>query len=289
MGNNCKTCVRNKLIIIGGLMIGQEQLQDKIDKMLSNYPKFSIIVGAKGSGKRTIAKSICRKLGLKVAKFGTSIEEVRQVIELSYEQIEPICYLCADADTMSLGAKNALLKITEEPPNNAYFILTLQSLSNTLETIKSRGVVLTLDEYSKEELIEYRKTKSKSDFFDKIITEVCSTTGEVSEIMQYDIPAFYRFAETTAFVISEINSGNVFKIPKHLKLTVADDDGYEPTLLFKAVRQLYIKKAKETNDRRYLLASIVTSQCLQDLSLQTVSKLGTVDKWIMDVRSVLRS
>ena len=40
-------------------MIGQTQLLEKIDKILDSYPKFSIIVGAKGSGKKTIVKHIC--------------------------------------------------------------------------------------------------------------------------------------------------------------------------------------------------------------------------------------
>ena len=35
------------------------ELLEKIDKILDSYPKFSIIVGAKGSGKKTIVKHIC--------------------------------------------------------------------------------------------------------------------------------------------------------------------------------------------------------------------------------------
>ena len=65
-------------------MIGQKILLSKIDKMISSFPKFTIIVGAKGSGKKTIATQICRKLGLMMVKFGTGIDEVREIIDLSY-------------------------------------------------------------------------------------------------------------------------------------------------------------------------------------------------------------
>lgn len=66
------------------------------------------------------------------------------------------------------------------------------------------------------------------------------------------------------------------------------DNGYDPILLFKAIRSLYIKEAIKTKDKKYLYASDVTSSCIRDLKLLTVSKLGTIDKWIMDVRKVLR-
>lgn len=268
-------------------MIGQKDLLSKIDIMLNSYPKFSIIVGPKGSGKKTIAKYICKKLNLPIVKFGTGIEEVREIIDLSYEQTKPICYLCAEADSMSIGAKNALLKITEEPPNNAYFILTLQSMSNTLETIQSRGTVLNLDIYTPQELIEYRTLKKYKPDFDNIIQDVCSNTGEVDELFKFDVLKFYQFAQTVAFQIQVPTTGNIFKIPKSLK-TKETEEGYDPTLFFKTIRNLYIKKALETKQPKYLWASQMTSECLRDLAINNVSKLGTIDKWIMDVRVVLR-
>lgn len=270
-------------------MIGQKILLSKIDKMISSFPKFTIIVGAKGSGKKTIATQICRKLGLMMVKFGTGIDEVREIIDLSYSQDKPICYFCSDADSMSVGAKNSLLKITEEPPKNAYFILTLQSLNNTLETIQSRATILTLDTYTPEELVDYRARRGYGDSFDNIIKDICVSTGEVDELFKNDVPSFYKFADTIVNQIHIPTSGNIFKIPKSLKLTANEkDDGFNPTLLFRTVRSMFLKKYLETKQPKYLLASNVTSECLRDLNLQTVSKIGTIDKWIMDVRKVLR-
>lgn len=268
-------------------MIGQTKLLNTIDSIISTYPKFSIIEGAKGSGKKLIVQKICKMLNLPIIPFGTSIDEVRQVIALSYEQVEPLCYVCYDADNMSLGAKNALLKITEEPPNNAYFILTLQSISNTLGTLKSRGTLLSLDPYSMEEILEYRKQKGYDGKYDRIVKDVCTTLGDVEELYKYLPDRFYNFAETVAFKIQLPTSGNIFKISKAVK-SKKDDEGYDATLLFKTVRNLYIKKALETKRMEYLLAANVTTKCLQDLAIPVVNVVGTIDKWIMDVRSVLR-
>ena len=269
------------------MIIGQKNLLSNINKIIDSYPKFSIICGAKKSGKRMIVKYICEKLNLPIVFFSTGIDDVRNIIDLSYEQVEPICYVCADADNMSLGAKNALLKITEEPPNKAYFILTLESLSNTLSTIQSRATCFSLDNYSVDELLEYRKQKNYNSKYDNILKDICTTTGEVDELFYTDIQAFYQFANTIVEQIHIPVTGNIFKISKAVK-SKQDDTGYDAVLLFNTVRNLYLKKALQTKKVQYLYASNVTTKCLQDLKLANVNIIGTIDNWIMDVRAVLR-
>lgn len=268
-------------------MIGQLHLLENIKSSLGNFPRFSIVVGDRGSGKHLVVDYICRSLGLQKISFGISIDDVRKIIELSYSQDKPICYVCYNADKMSIGAKNSLLKITEEPPQNAYFVLTLQSLCNTLETIQSRATIFQLDPYTEDDLISYRKFKRYGDFFDNVIKDVCSSTGEVDTLFKNDVPSFYSFAENVAFKIQEPTTGNIFKIPKYLK-TKEDGEGFDPILLFRAVRNLYIKRAIKEKSSKYLWAAEITSECLRELNLQSVNKVGTVDKWIMDVRTVLR-
>ena len=269
-------------------MIGQVQLLNKIDRIINSFPRFTILVGPKGSGKKEIAKYICNKLSLPIVSFGSKIEDVRNCIDLSYTQTEPICYLFNHADDMSIGAKNCLLKVTEEPPKNAYFILSLTSLENTLETLKSRGTVLTLDKYTTEELIEYRKYKKYNESNDALVKQICNTTGEVDELFKCDIPGFYTYTKGLFDYIHKVNNGNIFKISKSLKLKDTDKEGFNPFLVFKYLRNLYIQKAKETKDIKYLYAANVTTLCLQDLNLNTVSKLGTIDHWIFEVRKVLK-
>lgn len=268
-------------------MIGQIKLQDTINRTIDRFPKFTIFVGPKGSGRKTLVKDTFKKLHIPIIEFGTSVEDVRQIIDIAYEQTEPICYMCSNADGMSLSAKNGLLKATEEPPQNAYFVLILEDLCNTLETIKSRGSVFVLDPYKKEELISYRKYRQYKPDYDNIIEDVCENTGEVDELFSCDIPKFYNFAETIVNSIHIPTSGNIFKISKQIK-TKQDDDGYDGLLLFKTVRNLFLKKGIKTKEKKYLCASIITSECLRDLKLPTVNKVAAVDMWIMAVRGVLR-
>lgn len=268
-------------------MIGQVSLLNKIDKLLDNFPTFLILSGPKGSGKKTIVNEICKKLQLTPITCGLKIDNVREVLDLAYTQTEKICYIFPDADDMSIGAKNSLLKVTEEPPNNAYFIMTLTSASNMIGTIKSRGTVLELDPYSEQELIQYRESKKYKATNDDVLKLVCTNTGEVDELMSCNVDEFYKFASTIVNFIHVPKTGNIFKISKQVKQK-SSDNGYDGILLMKAIRALYIQKALETKDKRFLLASDVCSKILTDLQIPTLSKTATYDKWIMDVRQVLQ-
>lgn len=268
-------------------MIGQDNLIDNIDKTLYNYPRFSIIVGPKGSGKKEIVRYICDRLNLQILSYGQKIEEVREAITTAYEQINPICYMFADADNMSVMAKNCMLKITEEPPRNAYFIITLQSIDNMLDTIRSRATILKLDPYTKQQLIQYRIYRKYNDSFDDLVQTICSTTGDVDELFTNDIQSFYNYANMIVNGIDKVNNGNVFKISHQLKLKDSDQ-GFNAVLLFRTVSSLFLKRGIQDKDKRYLKAVQVTNKYIQDLIINSLNKQATIDMWIIEVRSVLR-
>ena len=92
-------------------MIGQKKLLKNIDSIITTFPRFSIIVGPKGSGKKLLSKEISSKLGSSIINVGVKIDDVRQAIDEAYTQFEKIVFLIANADNMSLAAKNSLLKI----------------------------------------------------------------------------------------------------------------------------------------------------------------------------------
>ena len=267
-------------------MIGQTKLLERILKLEKNFPQFTIFVGPKGSGKKTLVNELFTRLSIPVHSFTGAIDDVRRVIDIASEQREPICYLLPDADNMSVNAKNALLKITEEPPANAYFVITLLDANNTLGTILSRGTCFNLDPYGKEELRSYILYKQYNTEVMNIALSICNNTGEINELFSYDVKAFYKFAETIVNNIHIPKTGNIFKISKQVK-GKDNPTGYDGTLLFKVVRNLYLQKAIETDKPQYYNAVLVTSKCLRDLSLVNVNVVGTIDTWIMEVRSVL--
>ena len=267
-------------------MIGQKNLKDKIDKIIDRFPTFFIVQGPKGSGKKTLCSYIAYKLGLTTLQIGTKIEDIRNLIDLAYNHSKPTLFIISNAENMSVAAKNSLLKITEEPPKNSYFVLTVCNLDLMLDTLKSRASIFSLEDYSKQELIEYRKFMNYSSGYDDIILDVCMTTGDVNELFGYNIPEFYTFAKKVADNIHIPRNGNTFKLTSSIK-TKENEQGFDAALTLKAIRNLFFKKGLETKDTKYLQATKICGSYLSMLTQPTLNKLSILDLWIVDVRKVL--
>ena len=267
-------------------MIGQERLLDIFRTCC--FPRFAIIVGDKGSGKKTLCKELQRLTPLMNWCFepDVKVDTVRHVITEAYTNVSPICYVFTDADNMSGNAKNALLKVTEEPPNNSYFILTLESLSNTLETIRSRANVFYMDRYTEQELHNY--ALSLDDTIDdskwQLIKSVCENPGDIKTVvMDLDVCKFYEFVDKVASHIATASGSNVFKIANDLRIK-EDGTGYDLKLFFRTFISVCKNKYEETQDIKYIEGMQLTSSYLSEMFITGISKQGLVDMWILDIR-----
>lgn len=74
-----------------------------------------------------------------------SIRQIRSEIYIAPNEAPCKVYVLHNAQSMSVEAQNALLKTLEEPPEFAVFILTCDSKTKMLETIRSRTTSYTLD------------------------------------------------------------------------------------------------------------------------------------------------
>lgn len=272
-------------------MIGQEKLLGNIDRLTPHsFPRFSIIVGGGNCGKHLIAAYVAKQLDAIMVPCSTKVEDVREVINLSYKQSENTVYLLADADKMSIAAKNAILKVTEEPPRNAYFIMTLQDLSNTLDTLKSRGTVFQVNPYTKEELLEYAKRISDEPDYTQeeldIIGDTCVNPGDVNVLLKYKIQEFEDFVNTVLDNIGIVNGANAFKIGNKFKYK-EEDEGWDITLTFRYLMKVCLERMKQSPEEKYLRCIEITSDYLSQLNIVGVHKPSTLDMWILEMRGAL--
>lgn len=146
-----------------------------------------IIEGQSGSGKRTFAKyaaaaiacteehppcmscAACKKILKGISpdvilfeqpdsRKTIGVDFVRALREQVYiipSELDCKIYIVCNADTMTVQAQNAFLKILEEPPKNVYFLLLCSNASAFLPTIRSRAPVRKMQIFTDEELSLY--------------------------------------------------------------------------------------------------------------------------------------
>jgi DNA polymerase-3 subunit delta' len=274
-------------------MIGQEHLLAYAQKLIdSGFPRFVILVGARGSGKTTLTRQLCEALHYKLVSVGNTVDEVRDVIANSYNNTEPIVYVLTDTDKMSVAAKNALLKVTEEPPQKAYFIQTVTDLSNSLPTLVSRACILKMDPYTYEQLRQYLETKYPQHQLSaeqlQFICETATVPLEVDMLMSYDVQDFINFVNTTANHLHTVNSANAFKIENKLALK-KDEDKWDVVLFLQALNIQLLALYYTTRHKPFYEAfKLVCDTIIQIKVKNSVNKQYCLDQLIIGIRKCWR-
>lgn len=268
-------------------MIGQREVITKIFGQIERgkFPRFSILIGESGGGKKTLAKEISNKLGVSSVIIGTTVDNIRGCIEDSYKLVDPMVYIIADCDNMSSAAANALLKVTEEPPQQAYFILTCENLENLLPTIKSRGVTYMLEPYSYEDKCDYLSVCSKqlSEEDETFILDVATNIGDLKMFMDIDVAEFRNYVILVIDNIAKVQGSNAFKIGD--KISLKEDNKYDLRLFWKAFICLCVDRMVGEDAIKYAVAVAMTGNALQQLSIKGINKDMLFSTWVLDIRS----
>ena len=279
-------------------MIGQKILIQKLFHQIDNgkFPKFSILIGEQGSGKKTLANEIAQKLCAMVCVVDTKVDDIRKMIDSAYNVEDlRILYLIADSDNMSNSAANAILKVIEEPPHNAYFILTCENLENLLPTIRSRGVTYMMEPYSYEDKCDYIDSKAvtltQKDL--EFILNVSDNIGNVQSFLELvlfkgiSIKDFIDYVNLVIDNIAEVSGSNAFKISE--KIALKDEtDKYDLKLFWRAFNSLCVDKMTDSDEPdplRYANAVAITGEVLQQLSIRGINKQMLFDTWILRIRN----
>lgn len=261
-------------------MIGQKYLKKYVKNLLDegNFPKFAILVGQSGSGKKTFLHEYFSDA---VYLEDSKIDSVRKMIEMAYKLSNKV-FVLPDADSMSNGAKNALLKVVEECPNNNTFIMTLEDEVNTLDTIRSRAQMFYMDMYFPKDIKDYATTIGvKEEKALEIIAEVCETPGDVNTLYASGIENFYEYTNLVLDNIADVSLANALKIPS--KISLKDGDGgFDLKLFLRMFMELCIRNNKGNVDW-----VMYTSKCLISLRNKSINKSMLLDKWIFEIRGLI--
>lgn len=272
------------------MIVGQLNLINELERKVKNntLPRFIIFVGPEGSQKLEMAQYIISILyHNKVIVDDISVDNIRNIINLSYKVSEPTVYIIPNVDKMSNASKNALLKVTEEPPNKARFIMTLEDINNTLPTIKSRATVYNMELFKPEELAEYyckRYTGDRAVLDNSEVLQIAETPYEIDLLVKYGIFEFIGYINKVIENIATVSGANSFKIAD--KINLKDDDSkYDLKLFWKGFMRICAKNLLQ--DIKYYAEAIkITSDALSQININGINKQMLFDKWLLNIRSV---
>lgn len=281
-------------------MIGQQKLVAQIVDLIAEdkFPRFSIVVGERGMEHEDIASYLAHEMNADYIQLqDVKVDTIREMIKQAYSLHHLTVYCIPHADDMSVNAKNALLKVIEDTPNRAYFVMCLEDLSNTLATIQSRGIVFRLDTPKREQIMEFARTQyadiDESDI--QMIGDICTSPGEVCMMQKYGVKNFYRYAEYVADNLTKMSGAEIFKLSDKLSLK-DEEDKYDVRLFLKALQMQFWKKCYRANwepKECNIYCSCGIARCIgryaQDLRIKGINKTMLVDNMMLEIRRIWKS
>ena len=261
-------------------MIGQKFLKMQFEKFnLTNLPKSLLFIGVEGSGKKTFIHWFADSLVLQVVEIDGSADSVRDITNMCNKMLNATIYLIPEVDKMSMAAQNSLLKVLEEPPENAYFMLTSSQDDLVLSTIKSRCFSYRMDQYSREELEEYMRDKNYTEFIDDTLS-ICSCPGEINLLYSQDVKAFLDYVTLVYDNIAVVSGANSFKIGSKINLA-EDNDKYDLALFWRAFMSMCLR---EVDSMKRIQGILITSRYYSDLKIKGLNKQMCFDNWLLSLR-----
>lgn len=251
--------------------VGQVKAQLQIEKLFVNgLPALLIINAPKRYGKKTFVNFNAHRLNVPVITVNGTMDAIRDAIQSSYTLAEPCIFLIEDAEELNTFCQNALLKVTEEPPKNAYFFLTVKNLNTLLPTLYSRSKCITLSPYSRSVL---------NTFTDKV--ELIDATSSPGQIKLLD-EQWEKQKELVLKIIQNIkriSAANTFNILNHIK-----DDEYES--FFIVFRFFYMEDALSTNLNMLPHLARIFNKFDSLFQIKSLNKRNLFELLFLDIREV---
>ena len=274
-------------------MIGQKKLKDLCERWKTEpMPGLLILAGDKGYGKKTAVEYIRKNVPNdgRLRAEDNSVATVRAVIDKSYALGGNIFYVFVDCDNMSVAAKNALLKVMEEPPNGARFILTVKNLYSLLPTIVSRAFVYQMNQYTMDELKQFAQEQGNE--------KVSSLLGECFLLCPGDIlwaaqnvdlcTDMIEYADNVVKYINEATQANVLKISTKLDLKGDDPTKYPIDYFLRLLRIGYFKAYVASEELRDFTCAQRVEMATMQLRILAASKQNIIDTMLLDLRRTAR-
>lgn len=265
------------------MFIGQGGIKYQIAKWqgVGIVPQTLIIVGDKGSGRTTLVQYLADEMQARIYKpEELKVDNIRAIADHASKLCSNMIYFFQNADEMTTAAENALLKLAEEPPPLCYIVLTVEHEDNVLPTIRSRGVVLRMGHYLKNELEQFTQNPD--------ILKCAVNIGQVQELEAVGFDELYAFAKKVLDNIGKVSTINSFNIGKALKFK-DEDTGYPVQLFFNVLFNILVDRGLSGAEPFYKLYKAINlvSRYGNQFKIKGLNKQALFDTFVLDLREAV--
>lgn len=248
------------------LLIGQKRIKSYIQEGILASKNFILIIGPRGMGKKYITKLIASELGLLYVPVEGKVDDIRNLVSSATNQTQCL-YHIPDIERISPAAKAALLKITEEMPDNMKIVATANN-SYILDTLISRAFVIYLEPYTRVDMDEMITKLNLSEEVKSFLERITCTPTELEHINKDEnILDIFTVEET---IIRCINLGakqeDISYVRKTLRNRTKDDIIFLIYLLMLHIKEIKWNIQDMAVELDFLLKSV------QDVSLNDYSR-----------------
>lgn len=216
-------------------IIGQEGAKASLARLMDEdkVPHAILLTGPSGSGKTTIARIIKRRLNcgdpdfyeINSADFKgiDTIREIRRSVNLSPISGDCRVWLIDECHKLTGDAQNALLKLLEDGPDHAYFMLATTDPHKVIKTVLTRCSEVRLSALSPLDIekvirraIGHEQGKLDDDVVEEIVTAADGSARKALVILEQVLPLSGRDAQIQAVQSSSINKEEAIKLARLL-------------------------------------------------------------------------
>lgn len=319
--------------------VGNEKVKQQLTylQQSNRLPHAIIIEGDEGMGKRTFAREIalnllcreedkpcrncaqCKKVLQKIhpdifeysAAGGARsfhvdvVRDVKEDVYMQPNEAEYKVYILGNCQCMSDNAQNAILKILEEPPKYALFILTTTTKSAMLETVLSRSVVITLEGVNEKLATDYIIEKYPEYDYSQVLQAATVWGGNIGKtIASLGDSKLSKISSIAVDLCNALNQPHEYDLLKACSVFEKDRETLVSTLnLLKTIFRdglLYsetsdvlsgqkdlAKMLSQTLSKKKLMNLIVACDNLIDLTLKNGNNAILITKICFDFRRAI--